>query len=83
LNRVRYSNPDFDALLDRYFTTIPRQERTQVLGQIVHFMTEQLLTLGIFYTAEASLVDNRLQNVSMRKTEEGRVPWNAHEWSVK
>lgn len=82
-NRVRYANRDFDALLDRYFTTIPVAERTEILGRIVHHMTDQLLTMGIFYTVEPSLVSARVANVTGRKVESGRLPWNIHEWTVQ
>ncbi len=82
-NRIRYNNPEFDALLDRYFTTIPARERGQALAQIVHHMTDQLIIMGIFYTVEPSLVSNRLINVTGRKTEDVRQPWNAHEWDVR
>jgi peptide/nickel transport system substrate-binding protein len=81
-NRVRYVSAEFDALLDRYFTTIPTRERAQALGQIVHHMTDQLIIMGVFYTVEPSLVSGRLVNVGGRKTEDVRQPWNAHEWDV-
>jgi peptide/nickel transport system substrate-binding protein len=81
-NRIRYISAEFDTLLDRYFTTIPARERAQALGQIVHHMTDQLIIMGIFYTVEPSLVSNRLVNVTGRKTEDVRQPWNAHEWDI-
>ena len=35
-NRIRYVSPEFDGLLDRYFTTIPPRERARwVSGQIL------------------------------------------------
>src|SRR2546423_8310011 len=33
-NRTRYMNSEFDALLTRYFTTIPIRERAAVFGDI-------------------------------------------------
>jgi peptide/nickel transport system substrate-binding protein len=82
-NRTRYASAELDSLLDRYFTTIPRRERTEALGRIVHLMTDQVVTLGIFYTVEPSLVSGRIQNVVPRKVEDGRISWNTHEWDVK
>src|SRR5207249_7613776 len=35
-NRLRYANPDLDAHLDRMIVTIPADERSQILGQLVH-----------------------------------------------
>lgn len=81
-NRVRYVNPEFDALLERYFTTIPMRERAQVAGQIVSHMTDQLVWMGLFHQAEPTMIANRLINVTARH--EGSVQsWNAHEWDVR
>jgi peptide/nickel transport system substrate-binding protein len=79
-NRMRYANTELDALLDRYFTTIPRAERLQALGQIMTHMTDQLVILGIFYTVEPAMISDRLVNVTNRRVESGRHPWNVHEW---
>ena len=79
---ARYVSQEYDALFERYLSTIPRTERTQLLGQIVHHMTDRLVTLGIFYTVEPSLVSSRLANVAERKGESSRQPWNVHEWDV-
>ena len=37
-NRSRYMNPAFDALIERYMSTIPLDARVELLGQIVHHM---------------------------------------------
>src|SRR4030095_11066033 len=39
-NKARYINPEFDALLDKYYVTIPRPERVQVLGQIIRHIAD-------------------------------------------
>ena len=44
--------------------TISRPERVQIASQIIHFMTDQVLLLGLFYTVEPILVNNRLTNVA-------------------
>src|SRR5207249_2474179 len=41
-NTSRYMNPEFDALLETYFKTVPMPERIQVLGQIIRHMAEQV-----------------------------------------
>lgn len=81
-NISRYTNPEFDALIDRFFATIPRQERTQILGQILHHMTDQMLILGLFYTIEPILVSNRVSGVTARNSRSTHA-WNAHEWDVR
>lgn len=81
-NISRYMNPEFDALIDRYFATIPRPERTQIVGQIINHMTDQALIMGLFYTIEPILVNNRVSGVMARHSRSTHA-WNAHEWDVK
>jgi len=82
INKPRYSNPSFDALLDQYFVTIPRQARAQVLGQIVAHVTEQLPVMGLFYGVEPTLVANRVLNVAPR-IQDSTQARNAHEWELR
>lgn len=76
-NIMNYVNSDWDALLDRYFTTIPLRDRYAVLGQIVHHATDQVIHLGLIYDLEPSLIAHRMDNVTPRST------WQAYLWSVK
>ncbi|MPZ15980.1 MAG: hypothetical protein GEU73_16420 [Chloroflexi bacterium] len=75
-NRGAYMNPEYDALMERYKTTIPLQERMQVLGQLLHQQTDLQLVMGVFYTADAIMMANRLTDAPPATT------WNAHEWDV-
>lgn len=75
-NITNYVNPEWDALLDRYFTTIPLRERYEVLGQIVRHATDQVVHLGLMYDLEPNLTGSRIANVTPRMT------WNAHLWAV-
>ncbi len=80
-NNSRYMKAELDALIDRYYVTIPKPERTRVVGQIVRHTTDQVTMLGMFYVAVPSMVNNRVKNVTARS---GSSPgaWNAHEWDV-
>jgi peptide/nickel transport system substrate-binding protein len=83
-NNGRYMNPELDALIDRYLVTIPRGERLQITGQIVHHFSDQLPVLGLFFDATPALVHNRLQGVTpLTGSEDGRQAWNSYEWSVR
>ena len=75
-NRGRYSNAELDALIDRFFVTVPRAERMTVLGQIIHHLTDQLVIMGLYFTPDATGVSNRLRNVPAGD------PWNTQEWDV-
>jgi ABC-type transport system substrate-binding protein len=82
LNYNRYMTPEFDGLVDRYFATIPRAERVQVLGQILYHMTDQLLLMGLFHDVEATMIHKRIISVGARYQTSTQA-WNAHEWEVK
>lgn len=81
-NNARYMNPEFDALLDRYFATIPIPERNQVLGQIVRHQTDLVTVMGLFYGAEPTLISNRLTGAGPRGAQDSTNAWNAHEWDL-
>lgn len=76
-NRARYRNPDLDGMLDRLFATIPMGARVQALGQIVHFLSDQLPAMGILYGVDTHLIANRLKNIGADE-----ITWNSHEWDV-
>jgi peptide/nickel transport system substrate-binding protein len=81
-NYARYQNPDLDALIDRYVTTIPRRERMETLGGIVRHLTENLPQMPIFYGQDATMVANRLVNVTARSNTFTQS-WNAQEWDLR
>jgi peptide/nickel transport system substrate-binding protein len=83
-NNGRYQNREFDALIDRYLSTVPLRERTQVATQIVQHMTDQLPVMSLFYNLWPAVVGNRLVNVPpLTGTDGARQAWNAHEWDVR
>ncbi len=80
-NYAGYANPELDALIDRYFTTIPRTERLPIIGEIVHHMTDRVVCLGLFYDVEATAISNRLRGAAARHKDSTQA-WNAHEWEL-
>jgi peptide/nickel transport system substrate-binding protein len=78
-NYARYVSPEFDGLIDRYLTTIPKPERLQALREAVRHISENLNLMGLFYDAEISFLSNRLQNATVRET---RL-WNIQLWDTK
>jgi peptide/nickel transport system substrate-binding protein len=81
-NYSRYINPELDAALEAYVTTIPRTERMQALASAVRHMSENLSTLPLIHAVTPTVVHNRVQNITGKSTR-GSEPWNAHEWDVK
>jgi peptide/nickel transport system substrate-binding protein len=81
-NIIRYQNPDYDALIAKYLSTIPKNDRLQVLGEMVHFSTDQLLLVPLYHEPEPVLISNRLVNASGRRGD-GIQTWNVQDWDVK
>ncbi len=82
-NVSNYMNPELDGLIDRYHVTIPRSERMQVAGQIVHHLTDQVIPIPTFHDGNPTLVGGRLRNVAANVAAGGTNTWNAHEWDVR
>jgi len=80
-NYIRYMNPEVDALVDRYFTTIPFPERMQLLGQIVRHTTENHIWMPLYWRVLPTLVHQRV--VEVTAIGEGNQWWNAHLWDVR
>lgn len=81
-NNARYMNAEFDALIERFHVTVPVKERTEVLGQIISHIADQLPMLGLFYDGEPVFINNRLEKAT-GKTLRSTQAWNAHQWDVK
>jgi ABC-type transport system substrate-binding protein len=81
-NSARYMSASLDSLLDRYYTTIQRAERLDVIGQIIHELSDQLVLLPLYYGAVPAVIGNRLTNVGITTTG-SQASWNAHEWDLK
>jgi hypothetical protein len=62
--------------VERYYVTIPRAERVQVLGQLLNHLTDNVVLLSFFYETAPVLVSNRMRNVTPEPS------WNPYEWDV-
>ncbi len=78
-----YANPQYDALLERYLTAIPKEERMRVAGEIVHHITDQLLAMPLYYSVTSTMISNRLKNVPAYVPNDAAVTWNAASWDVQ
>jgi ABC-type transport system substrate-binding protein len=76
-NYARYQNPEYDALVDRFLSTIPHQDRMEALRAVMRHMTDQLNMMTLYYATSSTMISNRMLNA-------GRDPtWNAPQWDVK
>lgn len=80
-NRTRYSNPEYDSLVDSFFVTIPRPARMEVLRKIVQHYSEQLVLLPLAYNTAHIAIGSRFKNVTGQgpNTTEG---WNVEQWEL-
>jgi peptide/nickel transport system substrate-binding protein len=77
-NYNRFMNPEFDALLDKYFTTIPTAERAVVHRQILRWMTEDVLYLTLMHFGHPLLSSQKVVNLTP-----GNQGWNAQSWRLQ
>ena len=82
-NYPRYANPEFDAMIDRFYATIPDRERYQVLGQILNHISDRVVIMPQFYDSEPVMISNRLRNVVAPKVAGFFVTTNAEQWDVQ
>jgi peptide/nickel transport system substrate-binding protein len=80
-NYIRYMNPEVDVLVERYFATIPFDDRMQVLGQIVRHTTENVIWMPLYWRVLPSLIHERVAEVAT--VGEGQQWWNAYLWDVR
>ena len=71
-NRTRYQSAELDSLIEKYFVTIPENDRNQTLGAIVHHMTDNLVVLGLLYALEPDFISNRVDGVQSVTGENAR-----------
>ena len=81
-NRARYMSPEFDALIDTYFQTVPVPQRIQAIGRIIDHMADQMTVLGLYYLPEPGAFSERMLNVS-KEWPASHIVWNSHEWDVR
>jgi peptide/nickel transport system substrate-binding protein len=82
-NYPRYMNPEFDALVERFDTTLPFAERMAVGSQAVQHLTDRVIELPLFFDGQPALVSNRLVGLTAGGGGQKRTTWNAHEWDLR
>lgn len=82
-NRSRYMNGEMDAAIRDWYSTIPVPGRVQALGKILHILSDQAVTLGVFFGPEPMLIANKLVNVSNPSAPEPNETWNGYQWDLR
>jgi peptide/nickel transport system substrate-binding protein len=77
-NYGRYMNPELDGLLDAFFITIPKAERTDILRRIVYHISDQLPLMGLYYDVGIVFIGSRVRDISTSQSE----LWDIHRWDA-
>ena len=76
-NYTRHMDPEFDAAVSRFFSTIDPVQRMAVLRPLVHQVSDQLITMSLFLDTGVAAVSNRVQGPTALN--EG---WNVQDWDI-
>jgi len=82
-NFTRYMNPEYNDLVLRYFQTIPRAQRIEVLGQILKHQSENLIIMGLFYNVQSVAIGKRVENITNSGVLGFNQTWNAQLWDLR
>jgi ABC-type transport system substrate-binding protein len=80
-NNSRYSNPEMDLAIDKYFTTVPWDERMEWGRKIVQRLSEDVGWIGLHYEVGPVLIPHRLLNLVPLRNE-GLMLDAIHDWDV-
>jgi ABC-type transport system substrate-binding protein len=80
-NRSRYVNAELNGLIDRFFATLPRQERLELMKQIAHHMTDNAVLFASYHIVYPALINNRVSGVTPRTG--FSQTWNNHLWDIR
>jgi peptide/nickel transport system substrate-binding protein len=81
-NNSRYSRPEMDLAIDRYFTTVPWEQRMEVGRQIVNMLSDDVGWIGLYHLVAPGLIPSRVSGMPAAKTEAGQLD-AIHEWDVR
>ena len=81
-NRAGYSNPSYDDLYSRLFTTVDSAQRTQIAADLVKLSLDQMVYLPLTYSSDMAAVRKGVSGVTGVVPDQRVTPWNAHEWSM-
>jgi peptide/nickel transport system substrate-binding protein len=83
-NNGRYMNAELDAMIDRYWVTIPWNSRMELVSQILGHISDQVALLPLFYDMDLMLSSSRLLNAeNALRGDAAAQAWNAYDWDVR
>jgi peptide/nickel transport system substrate-binding protein len=76
-NYPRYSNPQWDAMIDRYAVTIPLDQRLQIMTDIIKWLQDNLMDVGVIYSTHPQFAARRLI------VQQDHALWAPETWDLK
>jgi ABC-type transport system substrate-binding protein len=76
-NYPRYASREWDALIERYAVTIPLDQRLQVMTELIKFLQDNLMDVGIIYSTHPQFAGKRV-NVP-----QAYALWSPEGWDVR
>ncbi len=82
-NNSRYSRPEMDTAIDRYFTTVPWDQRMEWGRQIVHLLSDDVGWIGLYHLIAPELIPSRVTGLPVTAKVEVSMLDAIHEWDVR
>jgi peptide/nickel transport system substrate-binding protein len=82
-NYARYYNAEWDNIIDRYLSTIPKAERTKVVAEAVRHSTENLNLMGLIFDGDPMLISARMIDAGPSRVDDSICVWNVERWDVR
>jgi len=81
-NRGGYSNPDFDQLQSRFWSTLGSSDRDQIAADGIKMLLDQVVYLPTIYNSEVSAVGKAVRGVTNVTAGQLVTAWNIHQWDM-
>jgi len=78
-NRGGWLNPDYDAVIADWLTTLDENQRHQQAAQAAKIMTEDLGVIPLHFNPAANAYATGITGVQL-KAPDVEQTWNIHEW---
>ncbi len=81
-NRGGYSNPAFDQMVARLFTTLRTSERDEVAADLIKMGLDELPWIPLFYGSDVFAVKTGVRGLTNVMAGQDVSAWNIHLWSI-
>ncbi|MEA2642578.1 MAG: peptide/nickel transport system substrate-binding protein, partial [Chloroflexota bacterium] len=80
-NNGGYSNPQFDQMYDRLFSTLKASDRDPMAADMLKFLLDQVAYLPLEYSPDVAAAGTRVHGMTGDSAYQRVTSWNAQEWT--